>query len=290
MLWDTFWLDTALPAAASPDDLLGVLDTDAALFAPLLPALFMADDATAVAANRSAAPRVWMPAGPADGKAALPPLPRRLLRVVTAHPWDVIYQGDALLLREPALNDVMGVDAMPIVMFVGTFPRFRATVASRAPGRSFESAWVTVPTLDVERHWPISPVNALFSYALAHEPWRYARSLPIRGSWAPPPNSKPGPAVPLLGSNRPPAGLVRLGCCRTYAMEGCEPHEMADASHITHTEGTHGMQWDADAANATADAAYAVIHAYLAALPDEQLAARRAACVKYSGARKRGRV
>ena len=103
------------------------------------------------------------------------------------------------------------------------------------------------------------------------------------GSWPPPPNFKPGPAVAHVGSNRPPRGLVRLGCCRTYALEGCTPHERADARHITHTEGTHGAQWDGGAANATADAAYAVIHAYLAALPGDELAARRAACVKYSG-------
>jgi hypothetical protein len=163
-LWDTFWLDTWLPRDAGPDDLLGILDTDAQLSGLLVPRAYLDSNG-----------RIFQPALQGDH-----------------------FDGDQHLLGEPAPYDAMWTDTMPQIYYVSTFPRLRAFLGGTVNG-SLRDAWLGVGARYHGQLRRISPANVIFNYAVHHEAHLYGVSLtgpsggpvvPIFGSnrapkWAP---------------------------------------------------------------------------------------------------------
>ena len=243
-LYDTFFFDEWLPPDATPEDLLGVIDADTLFAAPVLPALYVTNGSL----------------------------------TIVSHARDM-YKGNKHLLGVPSTaNDVMSVDAMPIVFFVGTLAHLRTVVGGRAGG-TFADAWVRVKRLANEaapgnlNERIISPVNAIASFALAHEPQRYTVSHPGATSRV----------VPLVGSNRAPKRMVWLGCCRTYGLPACSLTDRNDSSHITEVNNRQENEhWPMERRVAAAATAYERIHAFLDSLPEREVRRRRVACAAFA--------
>lgn len=283
MLWDTFFLDEYLPSDAKPDDLIGIVDSDMGFTAPLVPALFLADDEQAAAVGRPGTGFVDMPVSWDTGPGA-PTVRRRLLRVVTALPMDVWYPGGKYLLRDPEGTpyDLMSTDAMPQVFFLRTFGSFRRAAAERSPEGTFVSAWLNVPKLvPVGIKTFISPVNSIFNFAVMHEPQSYAVSLPLEGAWGNTSSEKVGPVIPSIGSNRPHPDAPLLGCCVSYSVRACNATAVLNHWHFTVTYTDNVYSTDVGADRAAAAAAYKLIDAFVANLPNDEFQRRRAACLDY---------
>lgn len=258
-LYDTFLLDTYLPPAARPDDVVAICDMDAP-FTSVLPS------ADALVAGGGG--RLRQQARATDYFALDGPL----------------IAGN--FSHAPALFGMMDLQYLPQFFFMRTFGGFRAHVTAAWGAPSFDRALSAAAIAATSRSPPtglldagatmFSPSNALLSFAVAFEPTAYDAA--IVGTAATP--------APVFGFNgrcyqAPVAAVLRPGCCRTFGFANCSDAERVDALHIMSAHPWYGggaEPYPVGEMRRVADAHYHGVAAQLAGIEAVELARMRGVC------------
>lgn len=247
-LWDTFFLDTMLPASTKPtvNDVIAIMDDDSPLRAVFAPSAILF--------------------GPNHNVAIIP-------AKIQSH-----YFGDSILLNASHLSvlGVMETDAFPQLLRVGVFKGFREWATWQVNGTSFVDAWLAVDSAakksgKKDAGW-LSPANVLWSWAAWHPvESAFHRSALVGDNVS---------AVPVLAVNKGKLN-VHPGCCRAFnaSLTNCSLHSTLDFDHITTLSGfAANHQWPSVLREEAANVAYAQIASWVQAQPTEETRQRVLLC------------